>query len=472
MPRKVSTEILDRKPPSDDEAELGILGAVLLKPDVVDDVEAIVRSGDFYDDANRKLYANIEAMHVDGRKIDRTLLIAELRKSGDFEAIGGAAYIDKVLRAVPNAAHAEHYARIVADESRKRQVIHAATDILQDAFRDDRNAADVLGSATAALEAIDSGTDQATVDSKTAVLDAARHVRDVFHQGKRLGLTIGLPQFDRLIGGLFPGELIVLAARPGMGKTSLALQIMHHVTAGGHATLFATVEMSYRELMIRLICGKAGVNSKAVRTAELTEGDVIDFENQADTMIDAPFVLLDKPELTVADVRREARRLHRGDGLEMTVVDYLGRLKTDDPRLPRHEQVGRMSGALKELARELNIPVLVLAQLNREIEGRGGGRPKLSHLRESGSIEQDADVVMFIDRPEVREPSNTDLRGKATLTIAKNRNGETGAFPLVWDGSRTMFKTAAPERYDCFNSHSDGSDMGGYGFDPNREVPA
>ncbi len=266
--------------------------------------------------------------------------------------------------------------------------------------------------------------------------------RESLRSGRRLGLPTGFMGFDYANGGLHAGELVILAARPGGGKTSIALQIAAHSAMKQRDVLFVSLEMSGAELMIRVLCGLATVDSAAIRTGRLTERDLGHLEQAGDQFAGAKLTIDDRASVTAADIRRAARRCKRQGGLSLVVVDYLQRLTAADARAKRYEQVGAMTADLKTLARELNVPVLCLCQLNREVEKGGNGRPKLSNLRESGNIEQDADVVAFVHRPEVFEPSDPDLVGKAELIVEKNRNGPTGTFPLLWDARTTTFSDA------------------------------
>ena len=439
----VSPEILDRLPPQDLDAEKSVLGSVLLRQDVLDDVAAVITAEDFYVEAHACLYRHFRELHDAGQPIDVVTLKARLRAAGDLEAIGGAAYLGELFDSHPVPSRATYYAGIVREKARLRAVITTAAAMLQAAYDPAGNADDVLAQAQ---EQLASAEDQGRgVDAIGAALAVDQALDQAKRSGEwRRGLPTGLVDFDRQLGGLFPGELVVLAARPRMGKTSLGIQVMAHNAPRGRGVLFVSLEMSATELTTRMLCARAGVDSNSLRTGNLEGGDLTALEQQAAEFRGAAFWIIDRPSLTTADIRREARRLHRRSGLALLIVDYLGRVTPADVRVKRYEQVGQISGDLKRLSRELEIPVLLLAQLNREVEGTADHRPRLSHLRESGETEQDADVVAFLHRPEVYKPDDPDLHGQAELIVEKNRNGPTGKFTLGWDSMSTTFWTPAP----------------------------
>jgi len=439
----IGPEILDRLPPQDLDAERSVLGSILLKQDVLDEVAGIVTAGDFYAEAHGRLFSHVVTMHEAGQPIDVVTLKDRLTREGDFEAIGGAAYLAEVAQSVPYAANAVHYANIVRDKAKLRSVIHTGSAMVRDAYDPAGNADDVLARAEEALSrAEEHGRQSDAIDAATAVDGAIRQAQQSGEH--RRGLPTGLVDFDRQLGGLFPGELIVLAARPRMGKTSLGIQVMAHNAPRDRGVLFASLEMSATELTTRMLCSRAGVDSNRLRTGSLEGDDLAALEREAAELRGAAFWVVDRPSLTTADMRREARRLHRRSGLALLVVDYLQRVTPADVRVKRYEQVGQITGELKRLAREFNVPVLLLAQLNREVEATADHRPRLSHLRESGDIEQDADVVAFLHRPEVYKPDDADLHGQAALIVEKNRNGPTSRFELSWDETTTTFWTPAP----------------------------
>jgi replicative DNA helicase len=384
-----NSEILDRLPPQNLDAERGTIGSMIVDPTVIDDVAAIVGTDDFYARSNQILYGHLLAMHNEGAGSDITLLVERLKASGDFDLVGGYAYLAEVNQSVPTASHAAHYAKIVREKSMLRGLINAGTEILRSAYEQgDQDAAAITRIAESKLaRLLDGGSAHELVAASDAVNQALAAARESVKSGTRTGLPTGFVSYDVLNGGLHLGELSVFAARPGGGKTSMGLQIAAHSAMKGRGVLFVSLEMGSAELVLRILCGLATVDSAAIRTGRLTDRGLEDLERAARRFANASLMIDDRPVVTVAEIRRTARRLKRQGNLCLIVVDYLQRLSPSDPRAKRYEAVGQMSNDLKTLARELNVPVLCLAQLNREIERGGNGRPQLSHLRESGNIE-------------------------------------------------------------------------------------
>ncbi len=457
---KVNSEILDRQPPCNLDAERGVLGSILLLPIVCDEVALILRAEDFYDESNRTLYAQLQTMHDEGRRIDTTLLVERLKSAGQYERIGGAAYLAEVLQSVPTAANATHYAEIVKNKSTLRALIHTSTDILRDAYDETREAREMLSQAEQKIFAI--------LDQRGA--GAIMNVRDILqdamvridarmkHEHAIGGIETGFRDFDALTGGLHNSELIVLAARPSMGKTAMALNIAEHATLQtGTATLLVSLEMSSVELADRMLCSLAEVNGQRLRNGTISNDDRRKLVEKAAEMSQAPLFVDDTPSRTITEIAAAARRLKRKVGLGLVIVDYLQLIEPDNQRDPRQEQVARIARRLKGLARELKVPVLCLAQLNRQAEATRDNKPRLSHLRESGAIEQDADVVMFIHREEYYQSNDEDrakVAGLAELIIAKQRNGPTGDVKLAWLKDITRFRDSSARPYDEFEQYN------------------
>lgn len=431
------TDNLDRVPPHNTEAEMSVLGCILLDAEVCDDVAMILRDGDFYRDANAKLFAQMVAMHNEGLKIDLTLLIERLKTSGQFEAIGGHAYLAEVAHTVAVASHATHYAEIVRGKSTRRQILDAAYQAVDDAFHAPDRAEDVLERAEASLAKIRGHEVNDPITIHDATIKAVENILAIQERGNTTGVLTGLPAFDNDMGGLFPGELTILAARPGIGKTSFALQVAYHVAMRPRLVYFVSLEMSAVELSTRLACSLSGVSSRLVRTGRLTEQDTSRLTAAMNEQAVAALHIHDQASVTVAAIRRQIRK-RKKHGLTLAVIDYLQLLTPEDRKIPREQQVARMTTALKHTAREYDIPILCLCQLNRQADGEE--QPKLAHLRESGAIEQDADMVLFL---APHKPTGLD-RNNASLIIAKNRNGETGILPLDWHPQRTRFTCTEP----------------------------
>ena len=428
----------DRLPPQNLEAEKSVIGCMLLDSDTADDVMPILHAEDFYSDVNAKLFTQMVKMVDEGIKIDPTLLMSRLRDSGELDAIGGAAYLAEVAQSVAVAAHAKHYAEIVRQKATLRRLRVVASNLLNDVQATVDTPEAILERSEAALSDIRMGTEETEpVTLFNATSEAITQIDAIQQRGYSAGVLTGLASFDTDQGGLFPGELIVLAARPGIGKTSFALQVAHHIAAKSRLVYFASLEMSAVELSIRLACSLSGVSSRLVRTGRFTTQDAGKLNSAMIEQSRAALDIHDQAGLTVAEIRRQIRKRKKRD-LTLAIVDYLQLLSVEDRRIPREQQVARITKSLKKTAREYEIPILCLCQLNRLADGEE--QPKLAHLRESGAIEQDADMVLFLAPHKPTELA----RNNASLIVAKNRNGETGPIPLDWHPSRTQFTCTEP----------------------------
>ena len=448
-----SSVLSDRQLPQNLEAERAVLGSILLLPEVFDEVALLLRPRDFYNKANQCLYEHLLAMHDEGQQVDPMLLVERLRNSGQFEAIGGAVYLAEVGQQVSTAAHAEYYARIVADKAKLRSVILAGTDILHDAYEPTCDAREMLSKAEERIFGILESGGHGEVSPVSEVLQDAMDRLDsrMEHHHAYGGLETGFDDYDQLTGGLQNSELTILAARPSMGKTALALNITEHiVTQLQMPVLFVSLEMSALELGDRLLCSVAEVNGHRLRNGTITQEERQQLVQTSVDLSKAPLFIDDSPSRTMTEIGANARRLKRRENLGLVVIDYLQLIEADNPRDPRQEQVARIARRLKGLARELDIPVLCLAQLNRQVEATRDNKPQLSHLRESGAIEQDADVVMFVHREEYYQTNEEDrqrVRGEADLMIRKQRNGPTGDVKLTWSHDFTRFRSFSHKPY-------------------------
>jgi replicative DNA helicase len=463
---KVTSEILDRLPPHNLDAEKGVLGSILLLPVVCDDVALIVRAEDFYAESNRKIYQLLLDMHNEGKPIDETLLVERLRQSGDYETIGGTAYLVEVARSVAVAAHAVQYAEIIRDKAILRSLIHTTTDILRDAYDPTKESRELLNQAEEKVFAIN---DERSSDQAASIhdilVDAFIQIDRRMEQGGATGTPTGFGDLDAMTGGLHESELIILAARPSMGKTALATNIADHVSVDSNvATLFVSLEMSRLELAQRMLCSRGHIDGHKFRGGFLSGEDRKKLVEASGKLSKAPLYIDDTPSRTVTEIAATARRLKRKANLGLIVIDYLQLIEPDNPRDPRQEQVARIARQLKHLARKVSVPVLCLAQLNRQADAGGNSRPKLSHLRESGAIEQDADVVMFVHREEYgmtrEEAQERDVAGKADLFVEKQRNGPTGDVKLLWLKEYTRFESLTHQSHDEFEAYASADSAG------------
>jgi len=468
-PRKTApAELLARRPPFDIDAEMGVLGSILLLPEVCDDVASLIREDDFYDDANRLLYSRIRDMYDSGEKIDHTLLVSRLNTTGDLDKVGGVTYLARLSITVPNAAHAVHYAEIVAQKATLRKLIEASTEILRDAYDQASDPKDLLSQAEQKIFDIADGRSGQQASTIKDILHEAMNRMEARMEGTHVdgGCETGFVDFDNMTGGLHNGELVILAARPSMGKTALAMNISENVALQNQQpTLFVSLEMSGIELADRMLCSLARVNGHKLRNGTISGEDRNRLVQKANEISNSPLLVDDSPSRTVSEIAAGARRiLRRFGGLNLIVIDYLQLIEPDNPRDPRQEQVAKIARRLKGLARELKVPVLCLSQLNRQAEDSKDHRPRLSHLRESGAIEQDADVVMFVHREEYyhRGEDKAQFAGQAEIIIAKQRNGPIGEVPLTWEGDFTRFLDRAPDRHSEFDDYAEFTSSSGF----------
>ncbi len=447
---QLSAEILDRQPPCDLEAERAVLGSILLDPRCCDEVALALRPDDFYSDRHQKLFRHLIEMNDDGVQVDGTILVDRLRKAGDFEAVGGTVAIAQLVGEVPHAAHVKYYASIVNEKATQRALIYASTEILRDAYEARIESRNLLGEAEERIFSIleRKGTGEVT-ELRDALVEVMLRIDEAMKTGKAIrGLETNFPDLDDLTGGFQPAELIILAGRPSMGKTALACNISEHVALDANVgTLFVSLEMDKLEVANRLLYSRAGINGHKLRDNTITEAERGELVRTSTMMHSAPLFIDDTPSRSMIEIAAIARRLKRKDQLGLIIIDYLQLIEPDNSRDQRQEQVARIARRLKILARELHVPVLCLAQLNRQAEATKDNRPRLSHLRESGAIEQDADVVLFVHREEVyhspEEIEARELSGKAVIIVGKNRNGPTGEINLTWRSEVTRFESTA-----------------------------
>ncbi len=434
--------ILERQPPCDLDAEIAVIGSMVLDPRVCDDVATQITAADFYDDANRVLYGTIGGLWHRQGAVDASILTAELKENGILEAAGGIAYLYKVSQSVPNAAHARYYARIVAENAIRRRLIERVTDIASAAY-EGGDIQTLLGDAESGILSVRDSRQSSEVREFRGCLTDALALLDEKRSGESKHLVpTGFPELDRVIGGLRPGRLYILGARTSIGKTALCTSLAQNVAEGACRPVLAiSVEMSGEELANRIISASTSVPLSFIDNGTVTDDERKRITSSAATLAGLKLSIVDSPQITVAAIAGHARRVKREKGdLALVAIDYLQLLQPADRSVPRHEQVAAMSWALKGLARSLAVPILCLAQLNRTAE-QGSDRPRMSQLRESGAIEQDADCVMLLHR------ANKDTTD-AELLIDKNRSGPTGVVKLHWAAELARFDSAAEQWRD------------------------
>jgi replicative DNA helicase len=437
----------ERLPPHSREAERCVLGSMLRENGVIGEVVQIVRAENFYADAHQKIFQAITSLYDQGRPVDLVLLGNLLFEQKQIEDVGGYKYLAELWDAAPTAANAEHYARIVRDRGIVRHLIHASTEILRDSYDQAQSADELLeGAERKILDIAQLGITGQTYTLAEAVNEAYDRIdtRQGQDQLSVSGLATGFVDLDEKTAGLQKNELIILAARPSVGKTALALSLARHVAVeGGQPLFFVSLEQSRIELAERLLCCQARVDSHKLRLSHLNSGDMEKLIEAGGALRNAKFFIDDTPGQGMLRIAANARRLKLRHGIKLVIVDYLQLIEPDNRRDSRQEQVANLSRRLKFLARELQIPVLSLAQLNRGLEDRQGHEPRLADLRESGSIEQDADTVLLMHRPELYEPGQH--QGVVEVNIAKQRNGPTGKVTLTFLKQFMRFENFAVE---------------------------
>lgn len=446
MPDSTSN-LFDRLPPQDLEAERSVLGSCLLQNDVIDDVLTLIRGHYFYSDAHQKMFAAMLGMHEQGiRGIDAVTLSHELQKRGELEHVGGPSVLVRILETVPHAAHAEYYARIVRDKWLQRTLIDVCTETLRESYESTEDTEQVLAHAEQRVFAIVEQQESIDQFAIRDILDDTfeRIFQRMDQEGTISGLHTGFDGLDSVTSGFQPSELLILAARPSMGKTALvcnfALSIAREERQG---VLLFSLEQSKLELAERFLCIQARIDGHKLRQGDLDEVEQHSLHEASNDMREFPLYIDDTAGRTISQIAAVTRRLKRRHGVGLVIIDYLQLIESDDKKLPREQQISTITRRLKFLSKDLDIPVIACAQLNRSVEQREDKRPRLADLRESGAIEQDADIVMFLHRPEAYDPE--DRPGEADLIVAKNRNGPIGNVPLVWLKEQLRFGDRAPQ---------------------------
>jgi len=423
-----------RLPPQNLDAERGVLGSIMLLNEAIDDVGEVLKPDHFYAEAHQKIYAAIRDLYENNvRGIDAVTLANELMRRDQFEEIGGAGYLAEILEAVPHAAHVRYYSSIVREKWMQRQLIYACTEILADSYDLSTDIDDLLQSAErrvfSIVEEQEGGANIAIGD---ILIDAFHRIDErINSEGDTSGTTTGFADLDSHTTGLQPTELIILAARPSMGKTAFVCNIAEAVARqNDKGVLLFSLEQSNLELAERFLCISAKVNGHDLRAGNLSADQRDQLMQASDELSRLPLFIDDKPGRTMGQIAALSRRLHRRNPLGVIIIDYLQLVEPEDKGSPREQQIAGISRRLKFLAKELRVPVIALAQLNRGVELREDKRPRLADLRESGAIEQDADMVMFLHRPDAYDPE--DRPGEAEIVIAKHRSGPTGIVRLTW----------------------------------------
>jgi replicative DNA helicase len=424
-----------RVPPHSQEAEESVLGAMLLDKDAVIAVAEFLSPEDFYDERLKDIYEACLDLYEARIPIDVLTVTDRLKKRKALGRIGSSSFLADLANKVPTAAHVEHYGRIVKDTATKRALMSAAGRLVESSMDEGLTANELMDSAESQIFSLSQkNLSQSFTAVRTALAESFDRLDELHKQGQGMrGVPTGFPDLDDALAGMQKSNLLILAARPGVGKTSLAMNIAQYVAVNLKRPVgFFSLEMSKEELVDRLLVGQADIDAWKLKTGKLDEDDFTKLSNAMGELAEAPLYIDDTPALSILEMRTKARRLQVENGLDFLVVDYLQLARSRNLE-NRVQEVSEISQGMKNLARELKIPVMVLSQLSRAIETRGGKKPQLADLRESGSIEQDADVVMFLWREE--DDNNENI----TLDIAKHRNGPLRSIPLRFRGDRIKF---------------------------------
>ncbi len=427
---------LKRTPPHSLEAERTVLGGILVANESLNAVLSIISPEDFYKDAHRKIVDRIVSLVDKGQPVDLLTLAEDLQRSGQLEEAGGVAYLSSLLDGVPRNPNVEYYARIIKEKALLRRLIASSAKIIDASYEQKEDADDLLNEAQAQIiEVAEQRIKPGFVPIGSLTDEAIRFVDERRARKEAVtGVPSGLVSIDQMTAGFHPQELVIIAARPSMGKTALALNISQHVgLKTDYAVGFFSMEMSKEALVLRMICAEALLDIKKTRTGFLSDLEFARLRMAAETLGPARIYLDESAALTVMEMKAKCRRLKMEQRLDIVFIDYIQLMRTGGRFENRNQEMSFISRSLKELAKELRIPVVGISQLSRAPEkGRKDSKPQLSDLRESGAIEQDADVVMFVYRPEYYDPDNEEIRGIAEVHIAKQRNGPTGTVHLAF----------------------------------------
>ena len=430
-------------PPQNLDAEKSLIGAVLIDEEVMADVSENVKAIDFYDKNHGIIFGAMIRLFERHKPVDLLTLTDELKRKDELDAIGGSTYLTELTNYVPTAAHAATYAEMVAQKAVRRRLIHASADISELGYDESTTTQELLEQAEAELFSVsDQSIKQDLVSIDSILMESFDRIEELHkNKGELRGIRTGYRDLDNMTAGLQRSDLIILAARPAMGKTTLVTNLAYNVaTIEKKPVLFFSLEMSKEQLVDRMLADAANVDSWNIRTGKLSDEDFLKLSEASGELAEAPIFIDDTPGLSVLEMRTKARRKNHESQLGLIIVDYLQLMQASGNHAGnRVQEVSEISRGLKLIARELNVPLIALSQLSRSVETRTPPIPQLSDLRESGSIEQDADIVSFIYRPSYYEPDNPEVQNITDLIIAKHRNGPVGKVQLYFHPERLRF---------------------------------
>ena len=436
------TDGIHKLPPQNLEAEASILGGVLLDNEAINTVIELVKSDDLYRESHRKIYRAMVDLWDRNEPVDLITLSDQLKARGELEDVGGSAYLAELASQVPTAANIAYYARIVREKAILRHLIRTSTDIATRGMEERGDVDDFLDDAERAIFDISEDRIRATfVRVGDVMTDTIKKVDELYHRKEMVtGVPTGYRDLDRLTAGFQPSDLLIVAGRPGMGKTAFALNIAVNAALQGIGVAIFSLEMAMEQLVLRMLCSEARVDHSRLRTGYLREHEFPALVKAAGRLGDAPVYIDDTPAITVLEVRAKTRRLlrDRSRKIGLVVIDYLQLMRGHRDSPNREQEISEISRSLKALAKELSVPVVALSQLNRRVEERGDKHPQMADLRESGAIEQDADVIMFVYRDEAYDADKNP--GVAEINVAKQRNGPVDSIRLTFLKEYTRFE--------------------------------
>jgi replicative DNA helicase len=427
-------------PPHSIDAEVSVLGAVLLSSDAANVALETLHSEDFYKPSHQQIFEIVRQLFDSNEPIDAVTVSEGLRRDGSLDRMGGIDFLTNLIDSVPSTSNVEYYASIVEEHALRRRLMKVGGDIGVIASNMTEPIAEVVDKAEQSVFAV---AERRVGDGLQPIDDllgpAIEKAEELQRSGSTVtGISTGFRDLDKMLAGLHPTNLIIIAARPGMGKSALALNMSQNVALNGNSVAIFSLEMSREEIVTRMLCAKGRIDSQKLRTGNLNEGDFTKLSNAAGALYKQNIFVDDSPGLTVTEIRAKCRRLRRKPGLDLVVVDYL-QLMNGSGQENRQQEIAMISRSLKSLARELHVPIIALSQLNRAVEAREDKRPRLGDLRESGAVEQDADVVMFIYRDEYYYPEKVESKGIAEVVISKHRQGGVGKVDMTFLPEFTLF---------------------------------
>ena len=434
-------ELIQRIPPNSLEAEQSVLGSMLLDKEAISIVAEILKEDDFYREVHNEIFQAIVNIYNAGEPVDLITLTDRLKSRKTIEAVGGITYLTELMNIVPTVHNIEFYAKIVLEKSTLRKLIKSSNEIISKCFDSGQETATIVDDAEKGIFNISlSRSTQGFIPIKKLLTSNFEKIEELYlNKGKITGIPTGFTDLDSKLSGLQKSDLILIASRPSMGKSSLMMNIVQNASVKeGHVAAIFSLEMSKEQLSQRLLCSEALIDAHRLRTGDITEDEWIKLARAMGSLSDKPIYIDDTPAISVTEMRAKCRRLKIEHGLGLVLVDYLQLMQSTGKYESRQQEISNISRSLKALAKELDVPVVALSQLSRAPEMRADHRPILSDLRESGAIEQDADVVMFLYRDEYYNP-DTEKKNIGEVIISKQRNGPTGTVELVWLGQFTKF---------------------------------